>query len=607
MIRSELLVLLLLTGSWTAHSLRCYQCSFVNSPSACSHLVTCSQDEQCFTERRYDGAMREYFTMGCVSASFCQNIDNDLIIGKKRNYVSVSERYTRDPGCLQCCLTEDCNKDLCVKQDTSSREVRLINGNNSYQGTEEVFYNDRWGTVCDDGWDTNAAKVTCKWLGLNSELAIAVTANGFQSNRINGFLLDDLACSGNESRLTECAHAQWGVHNCNAGEQAGVICPSALFPNHDVLYLLEKRLHKLIRMDLQLQTYSFIHTNSTYSPDCFDYDADNDEFYFYDDRQKRILRMKSDGNDLRLVLQLDYITLHLQSLYTYSHYTPTVTLHLQSLYTYSRFKPTVTLHLQSLYSYSHFTPTVTLHLQSLYTYSHFTPTVTLLLQPLYTYSHFTPTVTLLVQSLLLLQSLYSYSHFTPTVTLLLQSLYTFSRFTPTVTLLLQPLYSYSHFTPTVTLLLQSLYTYSHFTPTVTLLLQSLTPTVALHLQPLYSYSHFTPTVTLLLQSLTPTVTLHLQSLYTYSHFTPRVTLLLQSLYSCSHFTPIVTLLLQSLYSYSHYNLQSLYSYSHFTPTVTITYSHYNLQSLYSYSHFTPTVTITYSHFTPTVIIHLQSL
>ncbi|KAH9508824.1 hypothetical protein Btru_050143 [Bulinus truncatus] len=413
---------------------------------------------------------------------------------------------------------------------SSNKEVRLINGNNNYQGTVEVFYNNRWGKVCDDGWDTNAARVTCRWLGLDSDMAIAVGLSGFQSNHSNGFLLDDLVCTGNESSLAECGHAQWGVHNCGISEEAGVICPAALFPNHDAIYLIERRLHKIIRMDLQLLTYSFIHTNSTNSPDCFDYDADNDEFYFYDDHQKKILRMKSDGNDLRLVLQLDYNTLLLQSIFSFRHFAPSVHILLQTLCSFRHFAPSVTFLLQTLCSFSPYSPSDTLLLQALCSFSPYTPSDTLLLQALCSFSPYTPSVTLL------LQALCSFSPYSPSDTLLLQSIFSFRHFAPSGTLLLQSIYAFRHFAPSGTLLLQSIYAFSHFAPSGTLLLQYI-----------YSFSHFAP-----FGHFAPSVTLLLQSLCSFSHFAPSGTLLLQSLCSFSHFAPSVTLLLQSIYSFSHF-------------------------------------------------------
>ena len=140
-----------------------------------------------------------------------------------------------------------------VSTGCTSGDVRLAGGN-ATAGTVEICFNGVWGTVCDDDWDNEDARVVCRQLGLpylgrqcvhtyvqhnvlqkmDFELYTLFPAptayDGARFGRgLGPIQLDDVECSGNESSLQQCYHRGVGVHNCNHGEDAGVACSDGEF------------------------------------------------------------------------------------------------------------------------------------------------------------------------------------------------------------------------------------------------------------------------------------------------------------------------------------------------------------------------------------------
>ncbi|CAI5641403.1 unnamed protein product [Oreochromis niloticus] len=104
--------------------------------------------------------------------------------------------------------------------------VRL-SGSTLCSGRVEIFYNNTWGTVCDDNWDMNDTEVVCRELGCGTAQSAAVSASFGEGS--GSIWLDDVSCSGSESSLTECQHREFGTHDCTHSKDAGAVC-SVILP-----------------------------------------------------------------------------------------------------------------------------------------------------------------------------------------------------------------------------------------------------------------------------------------------------------------------------------------------------------------------------------------
>lgn len=133
-------------------------------------------------------------------------------------------------GAHNCDHTEDvgvscsCPGESQLSAQTTSSQLSSIVVPTVRFGTDgiraEVYYQNQWGTICDDYFDLGDAMVFCRSLGCIGGTVVPCTET------VDGtlpILLDDLSCIGSEANILECS-GMWGSHNCNHREDVGVSC-----------------------------------------------------------------------------------------------------------------------------------------------------------------------------------------------------------------------------------------------------------------------------------------------------------------------------------------------------------------------------------------------
>ncbi|KAL4239801.1 scavenger receptor [Mactra antiquata] len=134
-------------------------------------------------------------------------------------------------------------------------QVRLAGGITSSSGRVEVTKDGiTWGTVCDDEFDVNDAKVICRMLGFTDTEYAQVESPDRYGRGSGEIMLDDTNCQGNESDVFHCYYSTDA--DCDHTEDVGVSCQTPLRLNGNARHIGMVEIKEAM--------------NDSWSPVCFD-------------------------------------------------------------------------------------------------------------------------------------------------------------------------------------------------------------------------------------------------------------------------------------------------------------------------------------------------
>ena len=83
---------------------------------------------------------------------------------------------------------------------------------------------DKWGTVCDDGFQEVDAQAACLTMGFAGMESFEVAYSTGYSDSSYPTNMDDIHCPSNATNFLECGHRKWGSDNCGHTEDILLTC-----------------------------------------------------------------------------------------------------------------------------------------------------------------------------------------------------------------------------------------------------------------------------------------------------------------------------------------------------------------------------------------------
>ncbi|XP_052786999.1 protein bark beetle-like [Mya arenaria] len=164
---------------------------------------------------------------------------SDKITETLTNALSASEKtiagYLKDTSMKTADLVDSVKQDISTIMENTDKiiananitsPVRLANESEylgGVQGRLEILHDGVWGTVCDDAFRANEAKVACKMINLKFA-NYGYLREAFYGRGTGMIWLDHIECNGEEHSLFNCPGDVIGKHDCSHDEDIGIKC-----------------------------------------------------------------------------------------------------------------------------------------------------------------------------------------------------------------------------------------------------------------------------------------------------------------------------------------------------------------------------------------------
>ncbi|XP_041455124.1 soluble scavenger receptor cysteine-rich domain-containing protein SSC5D-like isoform X1 [Lytechinus variegatus] len=162
-------------------------------------------------------AVKERAYYGAASSSVEIWLDNVDCTGNEGELRYCSSRGW---GVENCGHNEDVGI-VCRYTTASEGDLRLVDGEDLDEGRVEIYHNGVWGTICNDYWAYDEARVACRQLGYYGVSYSKTSMYGPGTGPIH---LDNVMCYGYEDRLLQCYNLDWDTTDCVHTEDVGINC-----------------------------------------------------------------------------------------------------------------------------------------------------------------------------------------------------------------------------------------------------------------------------------------------------------------------------------------------------------------------------------------------